>query len=168
MQVVSDQQADKTYLNRSVYTAAFEKTVLHKQPYTDGHADKPEFTSAERCDCVSCFCSSQWIPMDNDGDWSRLYCASALYYMGMRTTGNLPFVELLIFCIITEAMVHWRAESPEHTHSVTHTSSSCAREGALPLQSPQCVHKANGRRRQIRGGDTGASSEGQEAYRKSL
>ncbi|MED6237128.1 hypothetical protein ATANTOWER_019356 [Ataeniobius toweri] len=71
--------------------------------------------------------------------------------MGMRTAGNLPFVEPLIFCIITAAVVHWRAQT-QSTHTQTHTSSSCAKEGALPLQSLRSVHKANGRRRQIRGG----------------
>lgn len=126
------------------------------QPYTEGHADKPEVTSSveslEGSVLGSCNWSSQWISVDNDGDWACFHCSPALCYMGMRTAGNLPFVDLLYFVLSRQCWclrVH-NTGTHTHTHTNTHIYIMCKR--APPLQSLQSVHKGNGRRWQIRRG----------------
>ena len=111
--------------NIHIHTAASGNWTPQMQPYPDGHADKPEVTSSaeslEGCVLDSCNWSSQWISVDNDGDWASSYCSAALCYMGMRTAGKLAF----IFCIITPALLpsgaHAHTPTPTPTHTRTHT-----------------------------------------------
>lgn len=94
------------------------------------------------------------ILANNDGDWACCYCSPALCYMGMRTAGNPAFVELLYFVLPRQCWcfrVHnSRAHTHTNTHTLTHIDIKCKRDS--PLQRLQSVHKANGRRRQIRRG----------------
>lgn len=108
-----------------------------------------QLESLEGCVLDSCNWSSQWISADNDGDWTCFHCSPALCYMGMRTAGNLPFVDLLYFVLSHQCWcprVH-----NTHTHTLTHTLYIIYKR-VPPLQSLQSVHKANGRSWLIRRG----------------
>lgn len=120
------------HTRKSKSTAAFGNSTHHMQPYTDGHADKAEFTSSvesqEECVLDSCYWSSQWMTLTEPASIVHLHCV----LHGNEDGGKPSYCWSLIFCIIAPVLVHRsmhpHTHTPTHPNTQTHTLTLYARE----------------------------------------